>query len=205
MRKTRILPIDPAAWKNVLNACRFTVGKAGRETEPSHDFKIGILIAEHSPIRVLNVLWTWMSIPSWVATHWSRHKFEKFIRTQRVDRTGKKRGDQDAPVNFMGSANPQNLIDSFRKRLCRQASPETRELAVDAKFALLEAGEPELSRVLVPHCVYRGGCPELNPCRDWERFCKWALEEHRVSVQMTDIHSRYRLYEAWLKQGCPNG
>ena len=31
--------------------------------------------------------------------------------------------------------------------------------------------EPELSDVLVPNCVYRGGCPELESCGFWEHFC----------------------------------
>lgn len=110
----------------------------------------------------------WRDIPSWVATHWSRHKWECFIRTQRSDRTGVPRGKlpQDAPVTFTGEANAQNLIDTWRKRLCYQASPETRQYAEDFKAALHET-EPELSDVLVPNCVYRGGCPELETCGYW--------------------------------------
>ena len=77
---------------------------------------------------------------------------------------------QGAPVTFTGEANAQNLIDTWRKRLCYQASPETRKYAEDFKAALRET-EPELSDVLVPNCVYRGGCPELSTCGFWERFC----------------------------------
>ncbi|MDY4994606.1 MAG: hypothetical protein SO081_03475, partial [Oscillospiraceae bacterium] len=58
----------------------------------------------------------------------------------------------------------------WRKRLCYQASPETRKYAEDFKVTLHET-EPELSDVLVPNCVYRGGCPEMEPCGFWERFC----------------------------------
>ena len=91
---------------------------------------------------------------------------------------------QDTPVTFTGEANAQNLIDTWRKRLCYQASPETRQYAEDFKVALHET-EPELSDVLVPNCVYRGGCPELESCGFWELF-----------GQSGAIQGRYDLYNA---------
>ena len=54
----------------------------------------------------------------------------------------------------------QHLIDTMRKRLCFQASKETREYAEDLKVAIHEI-QPEIADVLVPNCVYRAGCPEL--------------------------------------------
>lgn len=159
------------SWREVVDDCRATVGKESLGHEPGKKFKRAILIAEHSPIRDLRVRWRWRDIPSWVATHWSRHKWECFIRTQRSDRTGAPRGKlpQEAHVTFTGEANAQNLIDTWRKRLCYQASPETRQYAEDFKRALLPF-EPELSDVLVHNCVYRGGCPELLTCGFWERL-----------------------------------
>jgi hypothetical protein len=50
-----------------------------------------------------------------------------------------------------------------RRRLCGQASPETREawkLVVDA----IAEKEPEVASCCVPECVYRGFCPEFKAC-----------------------------------------
>ena len=110
--KTEITKIK-GDWMEVASDCRSTVGKPPLDHEPSTEFKRKILIAEHSPIRDISVKWTWHGIKSWVATHWSRHKFEKYIKSQRSDRTGIPRDKlpQDAPVDFTGDANVQALID----------------------------------------------------------------------------------------------
>lgn len=165
-------------WMEVVDDCRATVGKETLGKEPSTSFKQKILIAEHSPIRDISIKWRWRDIPSWVATHWSRHKFEKYIKTQRSDRTGvdRRKLPQDAPVTFTGDANAQQLIDAWRKRLCYQASPETRAYAVDFK-KMLRNTEPELADVLVCNCVYRGFCPEMSPCGFWEKFSKSLSKE----------------------------
>lgn len=108
--KTEILKIK-GDWIEVASDCRSTVGKPPLDHEPSVDFKKKILIAEHSPIRDISIKWTWRGIKSWVATHWSRHKFEKYIKSQRSDRAGIPRDKlpQDAPVDFTGEANVQAL------------------------------------------------------------------------------------------------
>jgi hypothetical protein len=170
--KTIILKIK-GDWTEVVDDCRATVSKPPLGHEPSGDFRRDILIAEHSPIRGIRVKWSWHSIKSWIATHWSRHKWECFISSQRSDRTGIPRDKlpQDVPVDFTGEANAQALIDTMRKRLCRRASPETRAYAEDFKRALREV-EPELSDVLVPNCVYRCGCPEMDCCGEWQRMCR---------------------------------
>lgn len=186
-------------WQEVVDDCRATVGKASLGKDPTEAFKRKILLAEHSPIRDISIRWKWTGIKSWVATHWARHKFEKFIRTQREDRTGIPRDElpQGAPVNFTGEANAQQLIDAFRKRLCYQAHPETRAYAEDFKFALGEV-EPELSDALVPNCVYRGGCPEMNPCDRWRQFMMWCLHEKETQVVYCTLQARYDLYNEWI-------
>ena len=137
MLKTNILKIK-GDWSEVVDDCRSTVGKEALGREPSSDFKYKILLAEHSPIRDIAVKWKWSDIKSWVATHWVRHKWECFVKSQRSDRTGTDRDKlpQDAPVDFTGEANVQSLIDTMRKRLCFQASPETRAYAEDLKCAI---------------------------------------------------------------------
>lgn len=178
--KTQIVKIK-GDWEEVVSDCRATVGKPPLGHEPSTEFKRKILISEHSPIRDISVKWKWHNIKSWVATHWVRHKWECFVKTQRTDRTGIGRDKlpQDAPVDFTGEANAQALIDTMRKRLCHQASTETREYAEDFK-ATLRAIEPELSDVLVPQCVYRGLCPEMNPCGFWEKFSEGLTKEEAL-------------------------
>lgn len=186
--KTEILKIK-GDWQEVVDDCRSTVGKESLGKEPSSDFKKRILISEHSPIRDISIKWKWENIPSWIATHWSRHKWECFIKTQRSDRTGIDRNKlpQDTPVTFTGEANVQALIDTMRKRLCYQASPETREYAEDLKRAIHKI-EPEISNVLVPQCVYRGFCSEMNCCG------KCILPFREMDGEFNSIQSRYDFY-----------
>ena len=168
--KTEIIKIK-GDWEEVVDDCRATVGKEALGREPSEAFKRGILISEHSPIRDIIIKWRWINMPHWVTVHWVRHKWEKFVRTQRTDRTGIERGKlpQDEPQTFIGEANTQHLIDTMRKRLCYMASPETRIYAEDLK-ASLQRKEPEIAEVLVPNCIYRCGCPEMKGCRWYEKM-----------------------------------
>lgn len=196
--KTEITKIK-GDWIEVASDCRSTVGKPPLDHEPSTEFKRKILIAEHSPIRDISVKWTWHGIKSWVATHWSRHKFEKYIKSQRSDRTGIPRDKlpQDSPVDFTGDANVQALIDTMRKRLCRQSSTETRQYAEDFKSALHEI-EPEISDVLVPQCVYRAGCAEMKPCGDGKCFFDVLIDQTAGAVATTHIQDRYDAYNKFF-------
>lgn len=189
--KTKIIKIK-GDWQEVVNDCRTTVGKDELGKEPSQKFKREILISEHSPIRSMSVKWQWVNIPSWVATHFARHKFEKFIKTQRTDRTGVSRDKlpQDAPVIMTGEANTQHLIDTARKRLCMLASRETRKYMEDLKTTLKPV-EPEISDVLVPNCIYRCGCPEPGGCRWYE-----TISALYPALTSTNIQERYDTYNA---------
>ena len=53
---TEILKIK-GDWQEVVDDCRATVGKKELGKEPSKRFKIGILIAEHTPIRDIIIKW----------------------------------------------------------------------------------------------------------------------------------------------------
>lgn len=178
-------------WKRVKNHCRTTDNKDFTENDASDTFKWKLLISEHSPIRLLEFDWSWKKIFYWLSTEWSRHKFEKFISSQRDDRLrddiprGQK--PQDALVNFDGYANMQNLIDSWRKRLCFVATKEARELAEDFKFELHKT-HPIEADVLHKNCIYRCGCPEFKSCGYWKSFC----EKHN-GENLLDIETRYRL------------
>ena len=194
--RTKIIKIK-GDWEEVVNDCRTTVGKDELGKEPSRKFKREILISEHSPIRSIAVKWQWQNIPSWVATHFARHKFEKFIKTQRTDRTGVDRNKlpQDSPVIMTGEANSQHLIDTARKRLCMQASRETRKYMEDLKTAI-HIVEPEISDVMVPNCVYRCGCSEPNGCSWYDAIC--VLEPKMAS---TNIQERYDAYNTLFYAG----
>lgn len=186
-------------WAEVLDDARLTAGKQLLGKEPSLEWKKKILISEHSPIRALIFKWDWRDIMSWVATHWVRHKWESLVKTQRTDRTGIDRGKlpQDELVNFRGEANTQHLIDTWRKRLCGQASPETRAYAEDFK-EILHGVEPEVSNVLVPNCVYRCGCPEEKQCATWHKFCTWMDRVYGFHPGVLSIQTRYDLYNRWF-------
>lgn len=196
-RKTKIIKMK-GDWEEVLDDCRFTVGKAPLCKEPSTEFKKSILIAEHSPIRSISIKWIWEQIPHWVGVHWVRHKWEKFVRTQREDRAGIPREElsQTEPQDFKGEANIQHQIDTHRKRLCHMASKETRELAEDFKLEVHDYGEEEIAAVLVPNCIYRCGCPELNGgCGLYEK-----LIEIDPEMKSTNIQQRYDAYNRWFRR-----
>ena len=184
-------------WKRIKNHCRTTDNKEFTENNATELFKKKLLISEHSPIRLLEFDWSWKQIPYWVSTEWSRHKFEKFISTQRddrlVDNTPRSEKPQGALVNFDGYANEQNLIDAWRKRLCKMATKEARELAMDFKAELRKTNSTE-SDVLVPNCIYRMGCPEFKCCGHIQKFYNFAFNKGYCGADMQDIQLRYDLY-----------
>lgn len=207
MSKTEILKIK-GDWEEVVDDCRATVKKTPLGKDPSQAFKRRILISEHSPIRDIIVKFKWADIKYWVAMHWKTHHWEGRVDSQRNDRQSRydrEKAPQDAPVDFIGDMNAQNLIDTMRKRLCFQASPETREYAEDLK-AVLREREPELSDVLVPNCVYRCGCPEMSLCpiaRHGRGMSYWELlvEKTNEGIVNTDIQARYNEYNAVFYEG----
>ena len=159
------------SWKRVLNAARRTVGKKPLDKEPSDNFKAKILLAEHSPIRLLEFDWTWEDIKQWVTVHIVRHHegCEKFVHSQRVDRNPLLKGlnRDELPQGLLNemdmTANAQALINISRKRLCSCASPETRE-AWRAVLDKVKQIDPIIAEKCVPECVYRGFCPEFDRC-----------------------------------------
>lgn len=189
------------SWTRIKNHCRTTVNKQFTDNKPTSEFKRNLLISEHSPIRLLEIDWTWEKIKYWLSTEWSRHKFEKFITSQRDDRMiddiPRDKKTQDALVNFDGYANAQNTIDAWRKRLCFQATPEARKLAEDFKFELHKS-EPEWSDILVPNCIYRNGCPEFSMCKEkfYAKFLKYCKDN---SVNLNSIQDRYSAYNEFIR------
>lgn len=163
-----------ADWVRVVNAARRTWGKKPINKEPSDLFKKKILLAEHSPIRLLEYDFTWEDIRQWVTVHLVRHHegCEKFVHSQRQDIRnlgndyGVKNRDElpQGALNDMDmSCNAQAFINISRKRLCRCSSPETRH-AWETAIEYLKEVDPMLASVCVPECIYRGFCPEFDRC-----------------------------------------
>lgn len=155
-------------WLAVKRACRNTINREGAGITPDSKWKRRLLLSEHSPIRKLKIEWRWSDLFYWVSVHFVRHwlGIVHFVGTQRTDRTGIERGTkpEDSPVVHECEANAQALINISRKRLCHQASSETREAWQAVKDQIAKV-EPELASCMVKECVYRNGfCPEFKSC-----------------------------------------
>lgn len=175
-------------WNRALKAARKTAGKdTDPNKQPSKKWEANMLLAEHSPIRLVEYEWDWNKIRQWVTTHLVRHHegCEKFVRTQRQDRNDEVIDRDSLPQGslngMMMTANAQALINISRKRLCKGcASPETRhawELVRDE----IKKQDPVLAEKMVPECLYRGFCPEWRNCCGYvnTEAYKEALEKYR--------------------------
>ena len=177
--------VPVTSWKRVLNAARRTVGKSYLDKEPSTSWKAKVLLAEHSPIRLLEYDFGWKKIRQWVTTHLVRHHegCEKFVHSQRSDRRelpcDRDHIYQGAKNDMDMTCNAQAMINISRKRLCNCASKETRQ-AWKLVMDQLQLVDPILRNKCVPECVYRGFCPELNSCGYWKTVqFKKDLAEYR--------------------------
>ena len=168
---TRLECVKPD-WIRVVNSARRTWGKKPINKEPSDTFKKKILLAEHSPIRLLEYDFTWEDIRQWVTAHFVRHHegCEKFVHSQRTDVNKDLAGlDRDTFLQGMLNdmdmvCNAQAFINISRKRLCKGcASKETRN-AWELVIAYLQEVDAILASKCVPECVYRGFCPEFDRC-----------------------------------------
>lgn len=162
-------------WNRALNAARRTIGKSPLDKEPSDSWEAKMLLAEHSPIRLVEFEWTWEGIKQWVTTHIVRHHegCEKMVHSQRGDRRSileeygidiRDKLPQGAFNDMDMTANAQALINISRKRLCNCASKETREAWKQVQEAIRRV-DPIMAEKMVPECIYRGFCPEfMKPC-----------------------------------------
>lgn len=208
MPKVTRFECPKADWIRVVNAARRTWGKDPIGHEPSDKFKRQILLAEHSPIRLLEYDFTIEDIRQWVTVHLVRHHIgcEKFVHSQRQDinpeiekitenvikvlkEAGLAREDwKERDYMFQGSenvmdmtCNAQSFINISRKRLCFGCtSPETRQ-AWEIVIAMLKEVDPILAEKCAPDCIYRGFCTEGKRCCGYvnTEAYKKRLEEYR--------------------------
>lgn len=133
----------------------------------------GMYQCEHSPMRT-QLFWVEMlGIPTFVSIHFVRHKVgvEHFVMSNRDDRGGASNVDRLSPVNHGMLLNAQSLVNMARKRLCHKAHEATQEVMAAIVFGVAEV-DGDLAARMVPECVYRQGCHELNPCGQRDR--PWA-------------------------------
>lgn len=154
-------------WQWCKQCTLNTVGK-NSTTLPTSEWKEKLVKSEHSPLREL-----WfgikMEIPYWVSVHFVRHHIgvNHYVQSQRNDRQEKydrTQAPQGEIVSHIMSINAQELVFMSHKRLCNQASKETRMVMQEIVNQVLKLN-PEFKDVLVPLCKYRNGlCTEFNTC-----------------------------------------
>lgn len=185
--KPKITITQVTPWKRALNAARKTVGKQPLDKEPSDKWKNQMLLAEHSPIRLVEWDISFESLRQWVSVHLVRHflGFIPFVHSQREDRRKLDCSRDELPqgsLNDMDVAvNAQALINVSRKRLCMCASKETREAWQLVKDEM-QKQDPIMAKHMVRNCIYRGFCPEMNGCGyDKTETFKKELEKYRTT------------------------
>lgn len=180
-------------WDVAYEAALRTQGKTPKIAEPSFQWRVRSLMAEHSQVKLVQYRIAFKELRVWVGVHLLRHPFLlPFIHSQRVDR----RENIDALVEkvmtiisediksdpdfnkrdylFQGETNDQDFyvnaqtfVNISRKRLCSCASKESREAWQLVKDAMKEH-DPAIYHCMVRQCVYRGFCSEMRPA------CKYA-------------------------------
>lgn len=208
MAKVTRMECPKADWIRVVNSARRTWGKDPIDHEPSDKFKRQILLAEHSPIRVLEYDFTIADVRQWVTVHLVRHHVgcEKFVHSQRQDINDQvevitkrlidvlkeegllREGWRERDYMFQGetnemdmTCNAQSFMSISRKRLCYGCtSPETRQ-AWELVINALRKVDPILAEKCAPDCIYRGFCPEGKRCCGYvnTEAYKKRLEEYR--------------------------
>ena len=156
-------------WFEVKKRALVTIGKSA-VTEPSLEWKHKILRARHSPIRRLHFSF-YIECPYWVSVHLCRHiHAQPYVRSQRNDRQSeydRNTAPQNEMVSMIWDMNAEELMVISNKRLCKQASKETREV-VQKMCNLVEETNPEFAGLLVPACVFYGRCHEMKSCKGAE-------------------------------------
>ena len=153
-------------WLEVKRRALVTIGKKPVKA-PDEEWKHSILRARHSPIRRLMFSF-YIECPYWVSVHLCRHiHAQPFVKSQRNDRQNdydRNSAPQDATVCMIWDVNAEELMVIANKRLCQQASKETRDV-VKEMCRLVLAEYPEFKGLLVPMCQHQGNtCHEMNPC-----------------------------------------
>ena len=185
-------------WKKIKSACMTTISKQAGDKEPPQNWKRKLLLCQHSPLRRGCISWKWEEIPYCISTHFVRHHegCEKFVGTERADRTEVKDRSQRSqmnPVPMEMDANIQALINISEKRLCNCADPTTIQYW-KAVLEEIKKYDEDIYWACVPQCVRCGGCPEkFGTCHFFENLSKdWTKEELMDMTTRYDKYNEYR-------------
>lgn len=168
MENLKVTAEHVTSWDLAYELALATEGKVPTKS-PDAVWISKMLMAEHSPLRSKLYKIRIENCPTYVWTHFVRHKIgvEWFIQSQRDDRSNNPvpRADmpQGSPNNGVMLINAQALINISRKRLCNKASAETQEVW-RAVYRAVKAIDPLMASYMRAECTYRGSCPEIRPC-----------------------------------------
>lgn len=185
-------------WLAIKNRARGTIGMSDSKVEPTKEWKRKILIAEHSILRHSLISVKIENVPFYVMGHFVRHSagVTPYVKTSRSDRTGVDRGErrQTDPVDMRLDLNIQSVINISRKRLCNQASDETRMVWEKVVQEIAKYDE-EIAWACVPEGVAKCGCTEgFGNCKQ----CPAMLKDMNIT-DLFDIQKRYDHYNVKRK------
>ena len=191
-------------WMRIKEACMTTISKKAKKM-PDREWRRKLLICEHSPIRRGELSWKWELIPYAISTHFVRHHngCEKFVGTERSDRTGVNREDlsQMNPTPMEMDANIQALINISMKRLCLTADPTTRAYW-ESVLEELKKYDEDVYWACVPQCIRCGGCVEVfGECKFYENFAPNLTKEEQMNLtKRYNAYNEYRSKQLKLKK-----
>lgn len=206
-------------WEWAKRLLLKTQGYKPKTPLPTREQKLEWLMSEHSPIKVVQWCIDLDELRQWVGVHLIRHEHVlPYITSQRPEMSSSEVADQVLSIirkdivedpefdyrkwrdyRLQGSendhslvVNAQTLINISRKRLCKHASPETRE-AWRMVRAAIKKQDPEMADAMVPNCIYRGFCPEKTCC-GYSLTLKFTAELHRYRSLIKSEDERYKQY-----------
>lgn len=192
IKKPSVKITEMVGWNWAKKLILRTMNKKPKTPYPTSKQKLEWLIAEHSPIKVVQWCIDIDNLRQWVGVHLLRHPFVlPYIASQRADKVEDKETQIEMVLSYIkediindpsfdkstwrdyrlqGSVNnhsfvvnAQTLINVSKKRLCNCASKETREVWKMVHECIKEI-DSEMAAVMVPTCIYRGFCPEIKCC-----------------------------------------
>lgn len=173
--------------KDLQESAMNTINKKWNEgKELTEELFRKYLLSEHSPIRGIELRITLFDIPYFTSVHFARHIHSiPYVTTNRPDRTGRQERSTNDTCTHMFDINIQGLIDMMRKRLCSgKCDAITFKFALAIKKAFIEKGNyyKVIGEMLVPNCIYRGGCPEFSSCGFYEGNILKRYEEYNQQI-----------------------
>lgn len=186
-------------WKEIKNRARGTIGLQDSEKEPTDEWIKKMLLAEHSVLRHSFISIKIENVPFYVMGHLVRHNIgvTPYVQTSRSDRTGVDRSQKSQTdlISMRLDLNVQSLINISRKRLCNQASSETKKVW-EKVIEEVSKYDKNVAWACVKEGIYKGGCSEgFSGCFVCNDFLDTLTKE-----QLINLKERYTAYRDYLEQ-----